>query len=698
MAVTELEVAGSFKRIGEDASDEDFIGKCVSLCQRFSLSASDLADHWESFAVNHSGSKLGMASWAGFETEVTKIKALTPTATVAEAVTPLSARSIASSASAAASRTGGAAIVTPRPDGRRVVNSMTSKDLTSSSPAGGTKRPNLPFASPDPKSRNKVARNDGDAAELSPTSVQSPPDLARAVYAARKYAGQKTTSFNPTLGLRGLSVPPSARAAGTRCDVEVDTAVGAPARYRYMYTPLEERAAALEKGLLSLQGQMESRFGLGEVTPVGVPRQEQVVAVGRVCCESAEGKINRASILLEGSRRDSSGQRVHLDLRELQSFALFPGQAVAVQGVNGSGGRMVARGIIDGVPRPLPASSPSELLRLQHGADLGGGRPLSVFAAAGPFTTSDSLVYEPLNDLLGAVRAARPDVVVLMGPFVDAEHPKVASGEASVECIDGTSEPVDFETLFKLRLSDKLDTLFANDKDLSTQFVLVPSLRDVFHEFVYPQPPFFDRVEGGVELGVGTYPDERMFVLDVPRTGTNANGSSSASSARNKRVHLAPNPAWLRVNDVTIGVSSTDVLFDLSGEEVSAGAQGGNRMGRLAGHLLQQQSFYPLFPPPAGSAAQLDMRHAHRWSMPATPDVLLVPSRLAQFAREVQGCLCVNPGQLAKGTGGGTYAELAVHPMPQDMLAKKQEELADKPDAKIPHDVAKRTCVEIRRI
>lgn len=44
---------------------------------------------------------------------------------------------------------------------------------------------------------------------------------------------------------------------------------------------------------------MESRFGLAEVTPVGVPRQEQVVVVGRVCCEAAEGKINRASILLE---------------------------------------------------------------------------------------------------------------------------------------------------------------------------------------------------------------------------------------------------------------------------------------------------------------------------------------------------------------------------------------------------------------
>lgn len=56
---------------------------------------------------------------------------------------------------------------------------------------------------------------------------------------------------------------------------------------------------AMLVGRVRFQGQMERRFGLTEITPVGVPRQEQVVAVGRVCCESAEGKINRASILLE---------------------------------------------------------------------------------------------------------------------------------------------------------------------------------------------------------------------------------------------------------------------------------------------------------------------------------------------------------------------------------------------------------------
>lgn len=131
-----------------------------------------------------------------------------------------------------------------------------------------------------------------------------------------------------------------------------------------------------------------------------------------------------------------------------------------------------------------------------------------------------------------------------------------------------------------------------------------------------------------------------MFVLDVPKT---------TGSAHNKRVHLAPNPAWLRINEVTIGVSSTDALFDLSGDEVSVGAQGGNRLARLAGHLLQQQSFYPLFPPPAGSAAQLDMRHAQRWVMPSTPDVLLVPSRLAQFTRDVQVCLEFALVRITKG-------------------------------------------------
>ena len=41
--------------------------------------------------------------------------------------------------------------------------------------------------------------------------------------------------------------------------------------------------------------------------------------------------------------------------------------------------------------------------------------PFSLLVCAGPFTTSDSLAYEPLVDLMNAVQKDRPDVLVLVG-------------------------------------------------------------------------------------------------------------------------------------------------------------------------------------------------------------------------------------------------------------------------------------------
>ncbi len=52
------------------------------------------------------------------------------------------------------------------------------------------------------------------------------------------------------------------------------------------------------------------------------------------------------------------------------------------------------------------------------------------------------------------------------------------------------------------------------------------------------------------------------------------------------------------------GVCSNDVLFARSSDEVSQGIEG-NRLARLAGHLLQQQSFSPQFPVPQNLLAQV---------------------------------------------------------------------------------------------
>ena len=47
-----------------------------------------------------------------------------------------------------------------------------------------------------------------------------------------------------------------------------------------------------------------------------------------------------------------------------------------------------------------------------------------------PYTTSDNMQYQPLEDLLKKMGEAPvvPDVLVLMGPFVSVNHPVVKTG------------------------------------------------------------------------------------------------------------------------------------------------------------------------------------------------------------------------------------------------------------------------------
>jgi DNA polymerase alpha subunit B len=53
---------------------------------------------------------------------------------------------------------------------------------------------------------------------------------------------------------------------------------------------------------------------------------------------------------------------------------------------------------------------------------------LSMVVATGPFTLTDDCSYEPLGDLLKGLQRSPPQVLLLVGPFVDEEHPAVAGG------------------------------------------------------------------------------------------------------------------------------------------------------------------------------------------------------------------------------------------------------------------------------
>lgn len=137
----------------------------------------------------------------------------------------------------------------------------------------------------------------------------------------------------------------------------------------------------------------------------------------------------------------------------------------------------------------------------------------------------------------------------------------------------------------------------------------------------------------------------------------------------------------IRLNEVVFGITSNDALFGLSSDEASQGLAGSQRLTRLAGHILQQQSFNPQYPLPSSVQSQvhrlaidsyyrsdihcqyilqIDFRQSKHWEMQTSPDVLIIPSKLTHMVKEVFGTLVVNPGYLAKGSSGTSLASLLV--------------------------------------
>lgn len=203
----------------------------------------------------------------------------------------------------------------------------------------------------------------------------------------------------------------------------------------------------------------------------------------------------------------------------------------------------------------------------------------------------------------------------------------------------------------------------------------------------FPQAPLQDSLPkpkgstlpGGEDFELGT--------LGLSYVESMNRGDEGASAYR--RVHCVPNPCTLRINEVVVGLTSTDVLLHTSTNETNGHLPAGSRLARIAQHLLQQRNYYPLFPAPIN----LDWQQRKHWKMPCRPDVLLCPSKLTPFGKIVMdSTLVVNPGPLTRDTTGATYAILYVHPLPRETVDSTD------PNVSLQHNVAQRTRVEVKRI
>nr|XP_055023182.1 DNA polymerase alpha subunit B [Misgurnus anguillicaudatus]XP_055023183.1 DNA polymerase alpha subunit B [Misgurnus anguillicaudatus] len=477
-----------------------------------------------------------------------------------------------------------------------------------STPAKGSQKRAL--TTPEhPQSKRGVARLASPSLMLSPASF-SPSATPSQKYGMRGGRGEVVASFGVVQGPRWTGKGQS--------DVKVEMLEGRDdsltSNYKYMFQRLRDIRDVLTGKIEELGEELRTHFNIEEFSPVSLPVQDSITVLGQVCCDS-NGKLNAHSVLLEAGQ-EQGGRQVPVDLSELKEFSLFPGQVVAMEGMNTSGQKFVATKLYEGIS--MPFYSPPEVKQEMDEVS----EPIMVMMSCGPYTPSDSLSYDPLIDLITIINKDRPDVCILFGPFVDSKHEQIEKNQVTET----------FEVIFKRCV----DSIVEGTKGTGCRLLFVPSQRDVHHHYIYPQPPF-----------------------SIP----------NLSKDDAMRVTLAPDPCTLLIGNVTIGLTSTDILFHMGAEEISSGT-GTERFSRIMKHILTQRSYYPLYPP--AEEVNMDYEKFQQFGqMPLTPDVLIVPSELRYFIKDVTGCVCVNPGRLTKGQVGGTYGRLLIQPNPVPVDGKR---------------------------
>ena len=346
----------------------------------------------------------------------------------------------------------------------------------------------------------------------------------------------------------------------------------------------------------------------------------EIIAVGRIASDVAEGKLNAASVVLETSRRTGRGFRVPLNMAKVKSWSFFPGQIVALKGSNKSGNEFVVSEILEIPLLPNAASAPSALQahreKLRGDADAmdsdADPTPLSIYYAAGPYTADDNLDFEPLHALCSQASDNYADALILTGPFIDVDHPLIATGDFDLP-EEATFDPdtATMNTVFKYLFAPALNRLAKANPSIT--IILVPSVRDTLDKHVsWPQDTIARK-----ELGLP------------------------------KVARIVSNPMTLSINEAVFGISSQDVLYELRSEELAKGAPGSDLLGRLCRYLVEQRHYFPLFPPAdrsrlpktgteegVATGAMLDVSYLKLGEMlNIRPDVMVVPSGLPPFAR-----------------------------------------------------------------
>ncbi|KAF9027142.1 DNA polymerase alpha, subunit B [Hymenopellis radicata] len=405
-----------------------------------------------------------------------------------------------------------------------------------------------------------------------------------------------------------------------------DAATRKSRSYRYMFEKVLERSEVLDTQIENFRNLIEQHYGIELNSDPASITDEEVVVVGRITQDteqSTSSKLDESTLLIDTARSMGSGKHM-VPIRFDQSvkirggakgsggLGVFPGALVALKGKNGGGGWFSVTEFL--APPPLRTRSTAKSDPASMDASF------SVCICSGPYTSDSDLTFKPWKTLLSAIKSKKPTVVVLIGPFLDATHKSLEAG-----AVDST--PLQ---LFQKQFINPLKSML--DESPGHIAILVPNVRDlVSAHAVFPQAEFETEVTNG-----------------------------------DPRIHLVPNPAHFTINDIKFGVTSADVMYHMKTQELTIQgvevdpivpqfSEDVDGMANTCRHLLQQRSFYPVFPVPLEESRDinLDITHSAGLTMVVdgeyAPDVLVVPSRLRQFVKNLDGTIAINPSSCVKG-------------------------------------------------
>eukprot|EP00922_Rhytidocystis_sp_ex-Travisia-forbesii_P028282 GHVS01041520.1.p1 GENE.GHVS01041520.1~~GHVS01041520.1.p1 ORF type:complete len:494 (-),score=79.01 GHVS01041520.1:409-1890(-) len=286
-----------------------------------------------------------------------------------------------------------------------------------------------------------------------------------------------------------------------------------------------------------------------------ITEQRCVVVCGLVTCE-AEGELTEASVLLQGLS-SSHSRECQLWLNKVPKWCAYPGQVVAVVGECEEGTnlpRLLASEFVSGVPVAPPTISMSELASTQ---DQYNGEAVHVCVAVGPFH-GRAAADQPLEFLLKRFRIDQPHVVILLGPFVDSSS---LAGNMR-------SEQSSVDELYKSMFSKIGD--FGRARVGKTKVIVLPSLTDCLHPYPLPQPPLLC----SLEKLVGLVEDDE-------------------EPSNYKYIEFLSNPGYVKLNELTICITSADVLQPIVSRAVCHGPGALRKVEKVIEDMQKQHSLFP---------------------------------------------------------------------------------------------------------